>query len=965
MAALTNAATNAPAATSTSTEATAAALRLKENSGGSGRCDGASTGLRSPPKSRFLIGFVAEILWAPTLIPATHRDPSHPSWIYGMWLTARHKSAEVGRFTPRVTDDEADHLELAESLSLLGQKRRADLEAKEALKAERVRRRAALEAMRTAAEASPARSPQRAHWLDFVAATTEVERLRAECRRTGRRYSDGWSGPRAVGAQWDDGRDAVWVDWAAVAPHPVLIDNGFSLDDVQQGQLGDCWFISTLAHLVKAPHVLDSAFVTAEANPEGVFCVRLWTGSAWQWVFMDSTFPCHNDSYHEVGCSCHWGGAPNPKEGKYFWLAATHSSSHNEFWASFLEKAFAKLHGSYSAIIGGVGGGVGAFPLSLFFPNSLPGFTVELLRSSTWAELESAHARGWRMTEMLSSSAWAELESAYARGWRMTANASKLSAQSMRNVVGRTRGADADGVVRDHAFTLLRVFSLPPRGKEEELRLLQLRNPHGQGEWTGAFSDKDLASWSPRLRAATGYVPEESGDDGVFWMPWEAVCRKFESVSVTPTIRLVNEGGTWHKAVAHGVIPPGLPSSADITAYPQFLLAAPHAGKIYAWFDIDEPPSSATTERTVLYLCSHAGGTGLVPLKERDFYHSSAEPRATALHLTAVSGVHGASITHDLSEEAARMGSLVLIPKRPNVQAACRFMLSVVSESAFVLRIAQGSSSTADGVVVVSDASAEAAPPLPPVPQAGCGNAPPAPATMPAQRVVAITPLPHAAAASATVAQGVGAAVAKAASSAAASAAAEAAAVAKVAAAAEAAAVTTARPTAAHTSKAQRWLARTDPATGKRFFVHIDGPETSWTFPPGIAEGTARLITSSYFSKTTASGERYYVNTATMATAWERPAGYVSDDDEGTAPPLPAAASTSRSAETVVVNPLLRGTAAAGAASSTWPPQQAGRGVRVAAEPPVTACWSCCPGLWFSRPLHGKAYPLSSHGGPS
>jgi hypothetical protein len=417
--------------------------------------------------------------------------------------------------------------------------------AQERHKSDSTRRAAALHAMRAKAEASPNGSPLRSLWEDFVAASAKVEQLRAEVRKTGKRYSDGWSGPSAIGNNWAKGSEAVWKDMSDIAPFPTIVEDGFSPEDVQQGELGDCYFISCLSHLVADHDVLDSVFVTAETNPEGVYCVRLWVNGAWKHFFLDGTFPCSRKVHRESSDDpTHWSGAPDPKNGKFFIPVAVHSSSMNEFWPCLLEKAWARLHGSYSDIEGGRVGDNdtnSAFPLARFIPHCLPGFQEKV-------DLKID-------TEKL----WEKLLKWEGNHWLMTAGARSMTAAEATEAhkLGKANGADRDGIVRHHAFTVLRCFTFARGGTTQPLRLIKLRNPHGQGEWTGPYSDTDVKSWSPQLRAATQYSPENSGDDGIFWMPLENVLQKFDVFSVTPTVKLHNEGGGWHEAVVRGILKDG------------------------------------------------------------------------------------------------------------------------------------------------------------------------------------------------------------------------------------------------------------------------------------------------------------------------------------------------------------------------------------------------------------------------
>ena len=57
---------------------------------------------------------------------------------------------------------------------------------------------------------------------------------------------------------------------------------------------------------------------------------------------------------------------------------------------------------------------------------------------------------------------------------------------------------------------------------------VRLKNPWCNTEWRGALSDSDAAGWTDDLRAALAYSAADARDDGVFWIPWEAVRKERE-----------------------------------------------------------------------------------------------------------------------------------------------------------------------------------------------------------------------------------------------------------------------------------------------------------------------------------------------------------------------------------------------------------------------------------------------------
>ena len=100
--------------------------------------------------------------------------------------------------------------------------------------------------------------------------------------------------------------------------------------DVKEGSLGDSWFLGAVASLAEKPQLLEKLFVNKIYNEEGIYRVRLCKNGEWQSVTIDDYFPCFYNS------------------GPIF-----STTPENELWLLILEKAYAKLHGSYLALRGG------------------------------------------------------------------------------------------------------------------------------------------------------------------------------------------------------------------------------------------------------------------------------------------------------------------------------------------------------------------------------------------------------------------------------------------------------------------------------------------------------------------------------------------------------------------------------------------------------------------------------------
>nr|XP_035974362.1 calpain-12 [Halichoerus grypus] len=271
---------------------------------------------------------------------------------------------------------------------------------------------------------------------------------------------------------------------------PQFICEDMSRTDVCQGRLGNCWFLVAAASLTLYPRLLCRVVPPGQSFQDGyagVFHFQLWQFGHWVDVVVDDRLPV--------------------REGK---LMFVRSHQRNEFWAPLLEKAYAKLHGSYEVMRGGhmneafvdFTGGVGEV---LYLRQDLPGLFSAVRHALAKESLVGATAlsdRGEYRTE--------------------------------------------DGLVKGHAYSVTGTYKVTLGFTK--VRLLRLRNPWGRVEWTGAWSDS-----CPRWDA----LPKEWRDallvkkeDGEFWMELKDFLRHFNTVqicSLSPEVLGPSPaGGGWH-----------------------------------------------------------------------------------------------------------------------------------------------------------------------------------------------------------------------------------------------------------------------------------------------------------------------------------------------------------------------------------------------------------------------------------
>lgn len=325
---------------------------------------------------------------------------------------------------------------------------------------ERERRALSLKKLALEAERLGPSSTAAAHWSNFLAATSEVERIRSECRAQGRVYRDPWCcNEWALGARMEAEAELhEWVDWSLIAPRPAFIEDGYSAVDVRQGEVGDCCLLAAAACMCDSPELLDSLFITAEPNAEGVYCLRFWIENAWTWVVTDSRFLVIKGAHRTVQEPGQiWQGPHDVAAGKYAPPVGAHAGDMNDFWLAFLEKAWAKHHGNYSEIWAGTTSDA----LLAFLPHAASHTRIDFKAPSD--------GDGDGLDSFLKVSAWLE------RGWPVCLSS---VAASEADHADSNDAMLKDGIVRGHAFTVVRTCRVPMAAEAKgHLDLIQLRNP--------------------------------------------------------------------------------------------------------------------------------------------------------------------------------------------------------------------------------------------------------------------------------------------------------------------------------------------------------------------------------------------------------------------------------------------------------------------------------------------------------
>uniref|UniRef100_A0A669PK26 Calpain-3 n=1 Tax=Phasianus colchicus TaxID=9054 RepID=A0A669PK26_PHACC len=337
-----------------------------------------------------------------------------------------------------------------------------------------------------------------------------------------------------------------WKRPREICENPRFIIGGANRTDICQGELGDCWFLAAIACLTLNKKLLcrviphDQSFIQ---NYAGIFHFQFWRYGDWVDVIIDDCLPTYNNQ-----------------------LVFTKSSQRNEFWSALLEKAYAKLHGSYEALKGGntteamedFTGGVTEF------------YEIKDAPKDIYKIMKHAIARGSLMASSIDDNL------GFSYGAAPRSDIGEMIARMVKNLENAQmthstvdhQGTDerpawtimpmqyetrmSCGLVKGHAYSVTAVEETMFKG--EKIRLIRLRNPWGQVEWNGPWSDKS-EEWNFIKEEEKIRLQHKIVEDGEFWISFEDFMRHFtklEICNLTPDTLEADKLQTWTVSVNEG-----------------------------------------------------------------------------------------------------------------------------------------------------------------------------------------------------------------------------------------------------------------------------------------------------------------------------------------------------------------------------------------------------------------------------
>ncbi|XP_023215295.1 calpain-B-like isoform X3 [Centruroides sculpturatus] len=310
----------------------------------------------------------------------------------------------------------------------------------------------------------------------------DYQRLKEKCLREGRLFEDPQfpCSDSSIFYSRAPPRPFEWKRPHELCDAPEFIVEGISRFDVVQGELGDCWLLAAVANLTLNKDLFlrvvpeDQSFGDGYA---GIFHFRFWQYGRWIDVVIDDRLPTF--------------------AGK---LVFMHSSDNTEFWSALLEKAYAKLHGSYESLKGGI--------------------TSEAMEDFTGGLAEIYEM------DKIPPNMFLVLHKAFQR--------MSLMGCAIEPDPRNPEAILPTGLVAGHAYsiTCVKLVEVQTPRVTGKIALLRIRNPWGnEQEWNGAWSDK-----SPEWTVLSDEEKEEIGltfsADGEFWMSYKDFVRNFMKLDI-------------------------------------------------------------------------------------------------------------------------------------------------------------------------------------------------------------------------------------------------------------------------------------------------------------------------------------------------------------------------------------------------------------------------------------------------
>ena len=270
-----------------------------------------------------------------------------------------------------------------------------------------------------------------------------------------------------------------------IVDKPRFIVNKLEPGDIDQGCLGNCWFLSALSAVSRFPALVKNMIPPSQSFDKtkytGKFVFKFCVYGEWKEIEIDDRLPVF----------------ANTKKRIY----SSNTQEPCEFWVSLFEKAYAKLHGSYKSLDGGI-------PTVALY--DLTGGLIETV---------NLHILSYKkIREILISC--------------IKNNSIVNSAIYSKEYSGES--IESNGLVAGHAYSILKLIDIKPKNLTNEIKtLICVRNPWGveTNEWNGEWSDNSK-EWNYVSDDAKNSCKLFSKDSGSYWMDLNEFIKNYDSIFI-------------------------------------------------------------------------------------------------------------------------------------------------------------------------------------------------------------------------------------------------------------------------------------------------------------------------------------------------------------------------------------------------------------------------------------------------
>ncbi|NWT74829.1 CAN14 protein, partial [Prunella himalayana] len=302
-------------------------------------------------------------------------------------------------------------------------------------------------------------------------------------------------------------RNLQWKRPHALHKSPVFYAANKKQLDLCQGLVENCWFLAALEALTFHQDILAAVVPqnqSFERKYAGIFHFRFWHFGEWIDVVVDDRLPVN-------------------EAGELLFVSSVYK---NVFWGALLEKAYAKLYGSYEDLqIGQVS-------------EALVDFTGGV---NTRIKLAEAPPDLWDMLT----------RATYSRSLMGCQTHLGVYFPSVSLSCIQTTKVLKNGLVAGHAYTVTGIRKVTCQYGPENL--VRLRNPWGKIEWKGDWSDSSY-KWE-LLSPKEKILLRKKKDDGEFWMSLRDFKIHFVDLVIcklTPDLMSQEDGKKWMYSLKSG-----------------------------------------------------------------------------------------------------------------------------------------------------------------------------------------------------------------------------------------------------------------------------------------------------------------------------------------------------------------------------------------------------------------------------